>query len=140
YVRRLSTVVLLALFAANPAAAGPITNSITSDFNGTHIPGNAFIWFNSVIHLSGDVPTAPFTTSIRDARISFTAAGIKYVLDVPDADITFDNTAKATTTFSNGVFVTETNPSFSGNTFLAGVAFHVPPAGLPGGIKPVTWT
>jgi hypothetical protein len=138
--RLLSAAVILALFPGNPAKAGMITSSITSDFNGTPIPGNSYIWFNSVLHLSGCVPTTPFTTSIRHARIDFTAAGTKYNLSVPDAVITFDSTAKATTTFSNGGFVTETNPSFSGNTFLAGLAFRVPATGLPGGIKPVSWT
>jgi hypothetical protein len=140
YCRLFSAVVILTLSPANPAAADPISSSITADFNGTPIPGNAFIWFNSVIHLSGGVPTTPFTTSIQDARISFSAGGTNYSLSVPDAVITFDSTAKATTTFSNGGFVTETNPSFSGNTFLAGLAFRVPLTGFPGGIKSVTWT
>ena len=139
YCRLVSAAVVLALYPANPAAAEPITSSITSNFNGTPIPGNAFIWFNSVIHLTGGVPTTPFTTSIRDARIRFSAGGADYALSVPDAVITFDRTAKATTTFRNGGFFTETNPSFSGNTFLTGLAFRVPPTGFPGDIKPLTW-
>jgi hypothetical protein len=139
YFRLVSAAVLLPLYPANPAAAEPITSSITSNFNGTPIPGNDFIWFNSVIHLSGGVPTTPFTTSIRDVRISFSAGSTAYTLSVPDAVITFDGTAKATTTFSNGGFLTETNPSFSGNTFLTGLAFRVPNTGFPGGIKSLTW-
>jgi hypothetical protein len=137
--RLVSAAVLLALYPANPAAAEPITSSITSNFNGTPIPGNAFIWFNSVLHLSGGVPTTPFTTSIRDVRISFSAGGTAYTLSVPDAVIKFDSTAKAATTFSNRGFFTETNPSFSGNTFLTGLAFRVPNTGLSGGIKSVNW-
>jgi hypothetical protein len=139
YCRLVSAAVLLALYPANPAAAEPITSSITSNFNGTPIPGNAFIWFNSVIHLSGGVPTTPFATSIRDARIGLSAGGTDYTLSVPGAVITFDTTAKATTTYRNGGFFTETNPSFSGNTFLTGLAFRVPLTGFPGGIKSVTW-
>jgi hypothetical protein len=139
--RLFSAAVIVALSTANPATAGMITSSITSDFNGTPIPGNSFIWFNSVLHLSGGVPTTSFTTSIRDARIAFAAAGTQYNLSLPDAVITFDSTAKkATTTFSNGGFVTETNPAFPGNTFLAGLAFRVPTTGFPGGIKSVSWT
>jgi hypothetical protein len=139
HLRLFSAAVILALYSASPAAAGLISSSITSDFNGTPIPGNAYIWFNSVIHLSGGVPPTPFTTSIRDGRISFSAGGTGYTLSVPDAVITFDSQTKATTTFSNGGFVTETNPSFSGNTFLAGLAFRVPLTGFPGGIKSLTW-
>jgi hypothetical protein len=135
-----SAAVILALSPANPAAADFITASITSNFNGTAIPGNDFIWFNSVIHLRGSVPATPFTASVRDARISFSAGGTNYALGVPDADVTFDSTAKATTTFHNGAFVTETNPSFSGNSFLTGLALRVPSTGLPGGIKSLTWT
>jgi hypothetical protein len=140
YLGLFSAALILALSSANPVAAGFISSSITSEFNGTSIPGNDFIWFNSVIHLSGSLPATPFTISVRDASISFSAGGTNYTLSVPDATITFDSSAKATTTFSNGGFVTETNPSFSGNTFLAGLAFEVPSKGFPGGIKPVTWT
>jgi LPXTG-motif cell wall-anchored protein len=140
YFRLFSAAVILALCPASPAAAEPITSRITSDFNGTPIAGNDFIWFSSVIHLSGGVPTTPFTTSIRDASIRFSAGGTNYTLSVPDAVITFDGTAKATTTFRNGGFVTETNPSFSGNAFLAGLAFRVPLTGFSGGIKSLTWT
>jgi hypothetical protein len=138
--RLFAAAVILALSPANPVAAEQITWSITSNFNGTPIPGNSYIWFNSVIHLSGGVPTTPFTTSIRDARISFSAGATNYTLRVPDAVITFDNTAKATTKFILGGFLTETNPAFSGNTFLTGLAFRVPLAGFPGGIKSLTWS
>jgi len=117
YLWLFSAAVILALSPANPAAADVMTSSITSDFNGTPIPGNGFVWFNSVVHLSGRVPATPFTTSIRDANIRFSAGGTNYTLSVPGAVITFDSTAKATTTFSNGSFVTETNPSFSGQHF-----------------------
>jgi hypothetical protein len=136
----LSAAALLAVCPADPARADFITSSITSNFNGTAIPGNDTIWFNSVVHLSGGVPATPFTTSVRDATIRFSAGGTNYTLSVPDADITFDHTAKATTTFSGGGFVTETNPAFSGNTFLAGLAFRVPSTGMPAGIKSLTWT
>jgi hypothetical protein len=135
-----SAAFILPLFSANPAAAGLITSSITSNFNGTSIRGNDFIWFNSVLHLSGPVPATPFTVSIQDAAIRFSEEGTNYSLRVPDALVTFNSTTKATTTFSNGSFVTTTNPSFSGNTFLAGLAFQVPSTGFPGGIKSLTWT
>jgi hypothetical protein len=138
--RLFSAAVILALSPASPASAESITSSITANFNGTPIAGNDCIWFNSVIHVSGGAPTTPFTASIQDAMIRFSVGASNYTLSVPDAVITFDRTAKATTTFSNGSFVTETNPSFSGNTFLAGLAFRVPPTGLPGGVKSLTWT
>lgn len=132
---------LIALAVSLPAAAQPLTSSISSNFNGTAIPVGRTVWFNGVLNYSG--PTgAPVTIFVRNATISFTASSVSYVINVPDADITLGPSVPlATTTFNTGTSRWETTADFgsSGNTFLAGVALPVAVA-LPGGINPVTWT
>jgi len=74
--------------------------------------------------------------------ITFTAGGVTYTVNVPDARVTFSPTAtSATTVFNTATNTWETTvPSkLSGNVFLDGVGFSVP-TNLPGSIKPVSWS
>ena len=122
--------------------------SIQSNFNGTGIAGGNYIWFNSVFKptpagaLQGRVVTYFFTNQFID----FTANSTPYHLSVPNAIVTFSPfVTTATTVFSTtgNTWVTTvpmTSTALPGNTFLSGLAFPVPLAGLPGGINPVTWS
>lgn len=114
--------------------------SITSNFNGTPIPGGDWIWFSAVlkVHGLGSVPvTIGFMSSIQ-----FSVGGVLYVIPVPSGLLTFSpNMTVATTTFTNGSWVTTVPISgLAGNVFVTGVALQSPlPSGFPGGINPVTW-
>ncbi len=108
--------------------------SIDSNFNGTPIGGEDWIWFNSVFKLTG--PTAGGTITFSNLRVIFGST----TASVPNAVVILSPTAKeATTTFTAGAWVTTVPVSFTDDVFLSGLAYRVPAAGLPGGIKPVTW-
>jgi len=120
----------------------PTPTSIDSNFNGTPIRKNNFIWFNSVLKVDG-LGSNPVTVRFDAQTIEFTAAGTPFTLNVPNASITFSPTATlATTTFNTATNEWETTlPStgLAGNDFLSGLAFQVP-FDFPGGINPVTWS
>jgi hypothetical protein len=115
--------------------------SITSNFNGTAIPGNDYLWFSSVAKVQG-LGSTPVNLNLTGGSISFSAGGTSYDISVPDAALTLSPSATtATTSFntSSNSWSTSVPTHFSGNVFLAGVPYAVPAAGLPGGIKNVTW-
>ncbi|TMA77522.1 MAG: hypothetical protein E6J77_22500 [Deltaproteobacteria bacterium] len=123
-------------------ACVPAPTSISSNFNGTPIRANNFIWFTSVFKVDG-LGSNPVTVRFDDQQIQFTAAGTPFTLDVPSASVTFSPTATlATTTFNTVTNEWETTlPSsgLAGNDFVSGLAFQVP-FDFPGGINPVTWS
>jgi hypothetical protein len=116
--------------------------SIASNFNGTPIPGNDYVWFNSVLNVSGRNPQQAVTIGFAPMPIVFTANGTPYIVPMPSALITFTpGLSVATTDFVAGQWVTNVPASgLAGNVFLDGMAFLVPPQGLPGGIHDVTWS
>jgi uncharacterized membrane protein len=128
-------------FLATPVCAG-VRDMIVSNFNGTPIRAGNFLWFNSVLKVSG-LGAIPVTISLRNATVQFTANNTPFNVSVPDADITFDpHATTATTSFNTATERWETTaPSFglSGNTFLTAEALPIA-ANLPGGINPVTWS
>src|SRR5262249_50272490 len=101
-----------------------------------------YIWFNSVMTVSGLPSSTTTTIKVVNASITFTANSTPYTIPVPNATITYaPGTLPVTTTFdtSTNTWVTHTSPTLSNtNTWVAGVPFLSP--GLPGGINPVTWT
>jgi YD repeat-containing protein len=115
--------------------------SNASNFNGTAIPAGRFIWFSSVMKVSG-VGSQPVHIYFNKAKIQFTAGSTPYSLPVPDAEVTIDPAAaSASTTFdaSTGTWKTVLPWPWSGNAFLGGLTFAVP-VNFPGGINPVTWS
>ena len=114
----------------------PLPTSIKSEFNGTLIHQNHYIWFNSVLKPTG-VGSTPVTISFTGQMITSSA----FSLPVPDATVTFDpNVSVATTTFTGGMWVTQAPASgLAGNTFLSGLSYLVP-ANIPGGLKNVVWS
>jgi len=95
----LAAAVLLPGGTAHAAAI----SMISQPFNGTAIAGNDFLWFNSVIQLTGPVPTQPFDVFITNSTITST----HFAINVPNSEIIFSPTAKqATTTFGASGWVT----------------------------------
>ncbi len=116
------------------------SSSISSNFNGTPIPGGDWIWFTAVMKVQG-LGSDPVTIGFMGS-IQFTVDGTTYVVPVPSALITFSpSVTVATTTFSGGLWVTMLPLShLAGNVMLDAGAVQVPiPAGFPGGINPVIW-
>ena len=115
-----------------------VTNdvSIASNFNGTAVGAGNYIWFNSVLDVSG-LGSSPVTIRFFNQKVT----SASFTLTVPDAVVTFDPLATtATTTFSGGQWVTHVPSSgLAGNTFLSGLAYQLP-GNLPGGLNPVTWS
>jgi hypothetical protein len=116
--------------------------SIASNFNGTPIPGNDYVWFNSVLKVHGLNAQQQVTIGFAPMPIMFSANNTPFIIPAPSTLITFTpGLVLATTDFVAGQWVTNVPSSgLAGNVFLDGVAFLVPPAGLPGGIHDVIWS
>jgi hypothetical protein len=82
--------------------------------------------------------TGPVTLKFLNQKITFGTTNVS----VPDAIVTFSPSATcAKTEFGGGGWkITAPKSGLAGNLFLSGLAYKVPAAGLPGGIKPVTWS
>jgi hypothetical protein len=117
-------------------------STIVSNFNGTAIAGGDYVWFNSIVKVNGRSGREAILR-FDSSQISFTSNGVHYVLDVPVNTIIFSASAtQASTTYNAATnsWTTTVPASYTGNVFLSGVAFQVPPAGLPGGINNIAWT
>ena len=113
--------------------------TIASNFNGTAIPGNSYIWFNAILKPSGlNSTNGPVTVRFINQKITSS----RFNLDVPDSTVIFDSNATcASAAFTGGQWViTAPKSGLSGNTFLSGLAYQVQAGGLPGGINPVSWS
>jgi hypothetical protein len=117
----------------------PTISSIAANFNVTPIPGGDTVWFSSVGKVSGLAAGTTTSLHLDGGTVSFTANGTAYTVAVPNTTVTFTQLAtKATTTYSASGWLVTAPLKFNGNVFLGGAALPVP-AGLPGGIKNVTW-
>jgi hypothetical protein len=118
----------------------PTVSTITGNFNGTAIPAGDSLWFSSVAKIQ-NLPASGDTLHVTHQTISFTANGVSYSYAVPDATINLSPNTTDTTvsTDAAGDWIVDSPTHFSGNVFLAGVSVPLP-AGLPGGIKNVSWS
>jgi hypothetical protein len=123
---------------ANFYPACKITSSIASDFNGTAINGDRYVWFNSIVKASG-VGSGPVNIFFRNGSITFNVGTTSYTLPVPDAHVQFAGTGASSTAFSSGKWETSVPARYGKNAFLSGLAYKLP-ANFPGGIKPVAWS
>ena len=132
---------LLVPLTASSLAADSCASSNGSNFNGTSIPGGDFVWFNAVAKVKGIDRSSTTTIQFGNSTVAFTAGSTAYQLNVPGSTIVFSPSAsEATTTFDGTSWTTTVPSSYSGNVFVAGLAFQVPAGGLGGGINPVTWS
>jgi hypothetical protein len=110
-----------------------------SNFNGTSVNANDWIWFSSVISV-GNI-TSPVTIYMTNSTISFFDV-VQYNFTTPNATITIDpSVSQPTLTYntSTNTWIGEYPANTSGNVFLDGGALPLTQA-LVGGANPVTWT
>lgn len=119
------------------------SSTITSDFNGTPLSAGNSIWFNSHLKVSG-LKGREAVVHVRDAMIRFSANGVTYQLPVEPSEIHFAPATDYSFTVYDEInlhWITEiSRANLGNNVFAGGYIFVVPAGGLPGGIKPVTWT
>jgi hypothetical protein len=116
------------------------SDSIGSNFNGTDIDPGCNLWFSAVVDVK-DLDTFPAVMHFRQGSVTFNADGADFDLPLPDSRIVISDTiTSASTSFDASLdeWVTEIPSSYTGNIFLTGMGVNFP-AGLPGGINPVTW-
>ena len=117
------------------------SSTIESNFNGTSIAQNNYIWFNSVFQVSGLDQQLTTTLTFQASKVTFRAGGTDFVISIPNSIITYSPAvAIATTTYNvaANTWITQVPSDFSGNVFLSGIGWRVP-VNLPGGINPVSW-
>ncbi len=121
-------------------------------FKDKPIPAGSTIWFNSAI-VPEKWSTLPATVRFMQGQVHFTAAGVEYHLDVPDALFTIGASFAEPMTFYNTVderWETQSPSAIYSSsvlntlyatqeTFLTGLAFPVV-NGLPAKIQNVYWT
>ena len=116
-----------------------VNSEISSNFNGTAIPGGDYIWFNAVLNVKG-------RSNNEEATILFTNQTIQMgglTVAVPDGVVTFSASATtATTVWDSGTNTWETTvpANYNGNVFLSGLGYQVPSGGMRGGTNPVDWS
>src|SRR6266436_3058729 len=134
--------VLVALSLLSGTARAQVASSIASNFNGTAMAGTSFIWFTSHFKIGGATDPAVGTKLfVAGGKITFVANSLNYILNVPDAEITFGaNGSAGSYTYSLGKWLISAPRDFGGDIFMGGLAFDVPSGGLPGGENPVTWS
>ena len=121
------------------------TSTITSNFNGTPIAGNRFLWFNSHVNIKNHTPHT--ILYFKGSNITFKVNGITYNLAVPKSQISYVSPGqlpnhKATYSFNNATqtWIIRIPQNYFGDVFLSGIAYKVPDTGFPGGINPVNWS
>lgn len=99
---------------------------IEADFDDVCITASNYLWFTSSIQTPSS-RNSSFTVHIFDQTIQLSVDNTNIILNVPEAYVIFSNgVATATTTFSNGVWITITKPGLSGNTFASGLQWQIP--------------
>jgi phospholipase C len=134
----------------------PDVCAIRSTFGKAQVAAGDYIWFNSVMNLNtGKSGHGSDTTTTSTATIPSTGLTVHFSgqwidvqledgatlqLPAPNAEVVYSPTATtATTTFTGGQWVTTVPISYTGNVFLAGLAYQAP-AGISMLGARVTWT
>jgi hypothetical protein len=134
----------LGIAGATVAAASQCKplSSIAANFNGTALGAGDTLWFSSVLKLSGAPAGAAVTVRFDQASVSYVVGGVTTTVAAPSGVVTFSPAATTASTSYDATSNTwhSTVPAgLGGNTFLSGLAVPLP-AGLPGGVRPVTWS
>ncbi len=137
-VAKSTTSDVLTTWATQQAATN--SSSTTSSFNSSTIRANSYIWFNTVLRVSG-LPSTPVTMSFDNASAVVNIYGQAYNVSVPSAVVTYDPAANtATTSYDevNGRWVTRVPSRLgSANVFLTGMGTKLT-SDLPGTATTVT--
>ena len=123
--------------------------AIQSTFVNAPVAAGNYIWLNSVMNLgTGDhghdqtaIPSTGLTIHFSGQWINLQLqGGTTLQLPAPNAEVVYSPTATtSTTTFTGGQWVTTVPASYTGNVFLAGLAYQIPTGVSIQGAK-VTWT
>jgi hypothetical protein len=143
--------ILSTIASARFSASAQTVSANASNFNGTAIAGNNYLWFNShlsSITFSGAASSSPLVhVYVTSASVTFTDAtlGNTYNIALPNEVLTFDTAASSSSiSYSsskwNGTFPKSGGTSSAGNPFATGLMYQVPASGITGGINPVTLT
>jgi serine protease AprX len=139
-VEKSSTPSVFTTWATQQAATN--SSSITTSFNSTPIAANRYIWFNTVLRVSGLGATAT-TMSFDNANLAVSIYGQLYNVSVPSAVVTYDPAAtNATTSYDevNGRWVTRVPANLgSADIFLTGMGTKIT-SSLPGTSTNVTFS
>jgi hypothetical protein len=117
---------------------------IASDFRNVAVPGGSTIWFNSIFKVR-DVTKQLIHVSFYQSSAQFqytdpVGNAVTVNQKLPDANITIDpNATSASTTFDpvNNVWITTIPFDLDDNSFLTGMPWIAPAAGLPADVEPV---
>jgi hypothetical protein len=129
------------------APAMAATSSIASNFNGTSIPLNNWLWFNSHV---ASLPAVGQTYHIYvvNASVTIQDGANSHVIAIPDATLTFaplapepvfagSSTGTWATTYGERVYLDLL--ATGNNPFISGVGYKWDQAFDPAGANPVTW-
>src|SRR5688572_23909170 len=117
------------------------TGQISSGFTTTSIRGGSYVWFSSIIRVSGVGLLESATLNFDEASILVNIGGHEYTSPIPSATINFSpGGVLATTQYdtANGKWVTRLPSRLNGtDVFLSGMAVRVP-YDIPGAATTVT--
>ena len=126
-------------------------STITSSFNSTAVGGDNWLWINArmtSINFNGASASAPVVrVYVTGASLSFndTATGLSYSIPLPNEVLTFSGgTLTSSVAFGsskwNADFPKPGSTTSASSPFLTGLAYQLSPAGISGGISPVSMT
>jgi len=118
-----------------------VCDSITSNFNGTKIPGGDYLWLNAIVKVSGNLDSTS-CVNFTCGKVTCTIDGEEYDVTLPDAKIVItDQVDTASTSFDcdRRTWTTIVPRGYTGNIFLSGALVYLK-KGLPGGLNPVVWS
>jgi hypothetical protein len=116
-----------------------VNSEITSNFNGTAIPGGDYIWFNAVLNVKGRSNTEEATVDFTNQTIQMGSLTVA----VPNGTVIFSASATTAATVwdaGTNTWVTTVPVNYNGNVFLSGLGYQVPSGGMRGGTNPVIWS
>lgn len=149
--RIIRTALIVSFLFSGVAVIAQTTSTITSSFNSTAVGGDNWLWINArmtSINFSGASANAPVVrVYVTGANLSFTdtTAGQSYSIPLPNAVLTFSGGILASSvTFGaskwNADFPKPGSTTSATSPFLTGLAYQLSPAGISGGISPVSMT
>lgn len=149
--RFIHTAFVGSLLFSGLAVIAQTTSTITSSFNSTAVGGDNWLWINArmtSINFNGASASAPVVrVYVTGASLSFsdTAAGQSYSIPLPNEVLTFSSgILTSSVAFGaskwNADFPKPGSTTSANSPFLTGMAYQLSPAGISGGISPVSMT
>ena len=103
-------------------------------FNNTPVDSGAYIWFNAVANFNY---TGNYPVTIRFINQNISSS--RFNKNIPNSKLIITNAvSQASTSFTNGEWVTTAPPDLSGNYFVSGYSYAVP-SSIPASLIGVRW-